>query len=912
MFFALSLHAQNRLHSVRGTIVDGFTGEGLAAKIFLMTNDSTVIDTTTAEVVELPDGTGGTEGWYEFRGVTEKGHYIVRAVLDGYEDSYRRCELRSTREEYISVDKMYMHQLHELNEVTVTSTKIKMVMRGDTIVYNANAFNLAEGSMLDALVARLPGAKLTKDGKIYVNGKYVENLLVNGHDFFSGSPKVALENLPAYSVSKIKVFDKAGHVSEMMGQDMGDKTYTMDVRLKKEYSTGYMGNLEAGIGTQHRYTSRGLLMKFSDRERIGTYFNMNNLNDNQRAKLDGQWSPEDMPDGLLATKIAGLSYIRFLNGYNEWFESSVDWEHNSADIITKTNTQTYLPGGDVFRKAVSLQQSSRDNWSSRNRLILYKKGGFSSNFLNVSYMKRTGWGTEAQKDSVKNSILSQLMEDNSFQTKDFNFSFRSNNGLKVIADNIGWNVNLTYNRNKQYTLTSSDVQYPTAGLPHDLRVRYLNAPNQNLRLDAGADYTFGFHTRNVMLGYSYSYLFNKSDNLLYRLDRLGSGPYKLDDLLPSSALSIASALDNGNTFFYREHRNEHKVMLKYDARKSKLFGANLTLELPVRLLSSSLSYERAGYYGVSRRNLFFEPTLRIENPEAWNIQMGVKSEFPEMTLLVNYMDDSTPLYVREGNAGLRNIHKYYVEGGAFFHSTHQQAINIRAGYHQTDNAVAYSLVYDKANSLSRIRPVSVNGNWNVDGSIGFTRALDKAQKFTVDNQLTAEYRHSVDMATFVGSLVSERSVVRNMILGDELRVDYQPVEGYSFSLHGAWKYYSISSKREDFADIHATDYNVGFNTTLTLPWEFRLTTDMTMFARCGYQQSELNTTDWIWNAQLSRAFFSGRLLTKLQAFDLFHQLNSVRYAVNEQGRVETWRNSIPRYLMLSLAWKFNINPKKKR
>ena len=122
-------------------------------------------------------------------------------------------------------------------------------------------------------------------------------------------------------------------------------------------------------------------------------------------------------DGLLATKIAGLSYIRFLNGYNEWFESSVDWEHNSADIMTKTNTQTYLPGGDVFRKAVSLQQSSRDNWSSRNRLILYKKGGFSSNFLNVNYMKRTGWGTEAQKDSVKNSILSQLMEDNSFQTK---------------------------------------------------------------------------------------------------------------------------------------------------------------------------------------------------------------------------------------------------------------------------------------------------------------------------------------------------------------------------------------------------------------------------------------------------------------------------------------------------------------
>ena len=153
----------------------------------------------------------------------------------------------------------------------------------------------------------------------------------------------------------------------------------------------------------------------------------------------------------------------------------------------------------------------------------------------------------------------------------------------------------------------------------------------------------------------------------------------------------------------------------------------------------------------------------------------------------------------------------------------------------------------------------MNGNWNVDGSIGFTRTLDKAQKFTVDNQLTAEYRHSVDMATFVGSLVSERSVVRNMILGDELRVDYQPVEGYSFSLHGAWKYYSISSKREDFADIHATDYNVGFNTTLTLPWEFRLTTDVTMFARCGYQQSELNTTDWDMECAAFSSFLLGEI-----------------------------------------------------
>jgi hypothetical protein len=96
-----------------------------------------------------------------------------------------------------------------------------------------------------------------------------------------------------------------------------------------------------------------------------------------------------------------------------------------------------------------------------------------------------------------------------------------------------------------------------------------------------------------------------------------------------------------------------------------------------------------------------------------------------------------------------------------------------------------------------------------------------------------------------------------------------------------------------------------------LPWELQLTTDMTMFARRGYQQSEMNTTDWIWNIQLARTFLNGHLTAKIQGFDLLQQLSNTRYVINSQGRTEMWNNSIPRYVMLSLAWKFNINPKRK-
>ena len=97
--------------------------------------------------------------------------------MEGYESSYVNFELRSRREQNIKVKPLRMEKdFHDLPEVVVKATKVKMVMKGDTIVYNADAFNLAEGSMLDALIARLPGAQLTKEGEIFVNGKKIESL----------------------------------------------------------------------------------------------------------------------------------------------------------------------------------------------------------------------------------------------------------------------------------------------------------------------------------------------------------------------------------------------------------------------------------------------------------------------------------------------------------------------------------------------------------------------------------------------------------------------------------------------------------------------------------------------------------------------------------------------------------------
>ena len=132
-----------------------------------------------------------------------------------------------------------------LKEVTVKATKIKMVWRGDTLVYNADAFNVPEGSMLDGLIKQLPGVELKDNGEIFVNGKKIDNLTLNGADFFKGKNKIMLQNLPYFTVKNIEVYKKQTPMNKYLGiEDEDKKEYTMDVILKREYSIGGSANIE--------------------------------------------------------------------------------------------------------------------------------------------------------------------------------------------------------------------------------------------------------------------------------------------------------------------------------------------------------------------------------------------------------------------------------------------------------------------------------------------------------------------------------------------------------------------------------------------------------------------------------------------------------------------------------------------
>ena len=158
----------------------------------------------------------------------------------GYDTEYTDVEMKDLEKQRI-IDAVLLHRTAiQLKEVTITGSKILMVMKGDTLEYNASALQLSNGSMLDALFRQLPGVELHKGGRITVNGNYVSSLLVNGRDFFKGDPKVALDNLPSYYVDRVKVYHQMSDLRRFQQGDSANATQhdplVMDVKLKRQYA----------------------------------------------------------------------------------------------------------------------------------------------------------------------------------------------------------------------------------------------------------------------------------------------------------------------------------------------------------------------------------------------------------------------------------------------------------------------------------------------------------------------------------------------------------------------------------------------------------------------------------------------------------------------------------------------------
>lgn len=361
----INIYATIKDHILRTTIEN--------AKVTLLSPDSVVLDSCRNNY-----GYSTLRKLYSFK--VKEGNYIVKTEKEGYETTYTPIEISKIRRRETSrvLSTIYMKRpkVHAIDEVVVTATKVKFYNKGDTLVYNADAFQLAEGSMLDALVKQLPGVELKSDGRIYVNGRFVESLLLNGKDFFKGDNTIMLENLPTYAVNTVKVYDKAGRLSEFLDRDMNDKQLVMDVNLKKQYNIGWMGNIDAGGANHDLYMARLFAMRSTDHSRVSLFGNMNNINDFTTPNTN-DWTPDKMPYGRLTTKKVGVNVnVDDREGRYE-YTGNANFIHYDNHEVQNTFRTNFLADGDTYDRQVQDARFCNMFFNTSHGLRLKPKGDMS-------------------------------------------------------------------------------------------------------------------------------------------------------------------------------------------------------------------------------------------------------------------------------------------------------------------------------------------------------------------------------------------------------------------------------------------------------------------------------------------------------------------------------------------------------
>ncbi len=473
-----------------------------------MTADSTVVDTMTTN--ERENWNSKRAPWHFNLARHGDRPYIVRLSAEGYRaacivipcQNFNKLKDTWSMKEMPPVFLRRAPHERKLGEATVTATKVVFYQKGDTLVYNADALSLAEGSMLDALISQLPGVELKEGGgELYVNGRYVEQLLLNGKDFFDSDRQLMLDNLPSFMVKGVKVYDKESDLDKYAGTKVKEKKLVMDVNLKKQYHIGTIVNVEAGGGTENRYMGRLFAMRFTPRSRLVAVGNINNLNDNRRPGQNTSWTPENMPTGTFTNKLGGIDY-QFedeLSGF-KW-RTEFTGKHTSSYNYSEQSNEQFLSGRNTFGRSLSTGHSGSTQLYLSNRLDIHKEkiqwsgdlwgnfyrndsrsGSASATFSGNPELYAGGHVPDSIQGPASGNLLRRLALNRILQTSKNN-SDRVSGGadFSVFFHKLYINGTFDFNWSETKSFRHYRLDYPSSDKASDFQNRYQHTrPNYGL------------------------------------------------------------------------------------------------------------------------------------------------------------------------------------------------------------------------------------------------------------------------------------------------------------------------------------------------------------------------------------------------------------------------------------------------
>ena len=929
MLVAIASLAQERL--ISGKITDRDTKDPVEqVTIQLLKTDSTYVS-----------GAISNERGLFHVNAPANGKYLLKITSVGYKPTVKRIQISEDKNlamgnVVIGADAIM------LKGAVVTAMAQKVSLKEDTFVYNSAAYRTPEGSVVEELVKRLPGAEVSDDGTIKINGKEVKKILVDGKEFMTGDTKTALKNLPTSIIDKIKAYDEKSDLSKVTGIDDGEEQTVLDFGVKKGMNKGVISNIDLGVGNKNRYNMRGMGGYFANNNRFMLFANANNTSDRGFGGGPGRgfWGGAN---GLNASKMIGANYNYELKDKFK-FNTSLRWNHSDGDVWSSRSSENFMGTSSSFSNSLSQSYSRSNSWNGNIRLewmpdsmtnILFRPSISWSTSDGLSGSQSASYNKDPYTITSKDPLSEEGIEEldkaeamvNSQLTNGITYS--DNNNIRGMLQvnrklgnkgrNITFRVDAKYtdNDSKSISLNNAKLYLVQTAEGKDSTYqtnRYNLTPSKNYSYAGQLTYSEPLWKATFLqFSYKFTYSYSKSDRSTYDFSKYAmSGDHEYrgwDSYLNPFAGHLNDYRDDNLSRFseYRNYNHDIQVMMRFIRQKY-----NLNFGVMVQPQQSKYIQDYQGVHVDTVRNVVnVSPTLdfRYRFSKMSNLRINYRgtTSQPSISQLLDITDNSDPLNISMGNPGLKpsftqNFRLFYNN----FVQNHNKGIMTFVNFSTTNNSISNKVTYDETTGGRITRPENINGNWNAMGAFMFNCSIDSAGVWNINTGAHANYNNYVSYLSLDKKSDSQKNTTRSITWRQNLSFSYRN-DWAEFSLDGTLTYNKAKNKLQPTSNLETWQFSYGPSMTLTAPWGTSLNSSLSINSRRGYNDSSMNTDEFVWNAQLSQGFLKGKPLTiMLQFYDLLRQQSTFSRAISATSRTDTEYNAINSYAMLHVVYRLNL------
>lgn len=883
---------------IKGSIVDAERGTPLeAATIFVETlRDSVLISYAITD----------PKGEFILEGRTSYKEGRIGISYNGYKSRAIEVDLKPLLD--LNIIKLEEQAL-ELAGIDLIAERVPLTIRKDTLEFNADSFKTRPDATVEDVLKKLPGVEVASDGSITVNGKSVNKVLVDGQVFFSTDPKVATKSLTKDVISKIQILDSKTKEQEFIGEQGDGENKTINLLLKEDKKSGYMGRVSGGYGTDDRYQANGLLNYFDKSQRISILGSSNNINNpgfsfdeiydmvgNPRGGIrvggSGGFSVGNLSfgfgEGIVTSSTLGASYA---DQRKDQYKMDGNYFYTYSDSYNdeRTARENILPDGSYFTDTESsFMGSTISNQGSANLEFDIDKTTRVTIQPNLS-MNRT----DSQRGRNTSTLDDQgnLVNDNSSRERSEGMQRNFSNNLEIMKklDTLGRYVRFYFQNNNRINDSESFL--------NSQRNIFGDNPEQQI-LDQRT--TVANSTDSYEIGASYRHTLGKDLYLDFR--------YSYNNNRQQSERSVTDLDPNGGDYLFNPQLSSDFDFTTQTHVPEISFGSNgqkLRFNVRARMERNNLDNEdfiQETSFSKTYDNLLLSSNFNYNmgNSRRLSLRYSSRLNTPSVRQLQPVPDLSNPLNIVVGNPNLSpGVNHSFNLNYNNFNWRERTGLFVFSGMTMEQDKVVSSTTTDQ-NLIRTTNYENVDGNYNGWVGINYSKEIKKdslySLKFTVNPSLSFDKQ--------VGFTNGSRLEAKSLNLRPRVGLLFNFMELVELEPEYSLGLQSTNYNLDRVEDVDYITHNFGVKLTSYWPknlvWGNDFTYSYNSNVGEGFKKDAL-----FWNMSLGWQLFNKKATLKVLAYDLLNQNINTR-RTSGQDFVQDFQGTVlNRYFMGSLTIKFD-------